>query len=95
MAVALSSQVLESLLTPGRLVLLSVLFVVISFIVDISRLPSCPDSLPRVGFGRGLVASVKNWVYYVSRYNDWIADGYEKVRTLLLSLPRGVCVASY
>ncbi|VBB80102.1 Putative Cytochrome P450 E-class, group IV [Podospora comata] len=78
MAVALSSQVLESLLTPGHLVLLSVLFVVFSFIVDISRLPSCPDSLPRVGFGRGLVASVKNWVYYVSRYNDWIADGYEK-----------------
>ncbi|KAK0742392.1 cytochrome P450 [Apiosordaria backusii] len=78
MAVGLSSQFLESLLTPGRLALLWVLFVVVSFIVDIARLPRCPESLPRVGSGRGIIASVKNWVLYVSRYNDWIADGYEK-----------------
>ncbi|KAK4200834.1 cytochrome P450 [Triangularia verruculosa] len=78
MAVTLSSQFLESLLTPGRLALLSLLFVVVSFVVDIARLPKTPDSLPRVGSGRGLVASVKNWVLYVSRYNDWVADGYEK-----------------
>ncbi|KAK0672033.1 cytochrome P450 [Cercophora samala] len=78
MVVAFSSQLLESLLTPGRLALLSVLFVVVSFIIDIARLPKCPDSLPRVGSGRGLIASVKNCVLYVTRYNDWVADGYEK-----------------
>lgn len=78
MAVGLSSQLLESL-APGRVAALIVVFTVGSFIVDFTWKPQYPKSLPRVGSADGFLDTIKNWFYFVTRYNAWVAEGYDKV----------------
>jgi len=88
MTAGLSSQLLESLLTPGRIVVSLLVFTVTSFIVDFTWKPRYPSSLPRVGFGGGLIGSVRNWVGYLNHFNSWVEEGYEKVGAFCLcSLP--------
>ncbi|KAK3945482.1 cytochrome P450 [Diplogelasinospora grovesii] len=78
MAAGVSFQLLESLLTPGRITLLALLFTVSAFIVDFTWKPRYDKSLPRVGNGDGLVGTIKNWFGYVVHFNDWVDEGYEK-----------------
>lgn len=77
-ATGMSAQLLESL-TPGRIVAAVVVFTISSFIVDFTWKPRYADSLPRAGCGRGLLGTLQNWFFFVTRYNDWVAEGYKKV----------------
>lgn len=79
MAVGVSAQLIESLLTPGRIAGLFSLFILSSFIVDFTWKPRYASSLPRVGSGDGFVGAIKNWLYYAPRFNGWVAEGYQKV----------------
>lgn len=72
-------QLLESL-TLGRVVATLFLLTIGSFVVDIIAKPRYPKSIPHAGNGDGLIGKVKNWLGYITKYNDWAAEGYEKVR---------------
>lgn len=78
MAVSLSAQLLEALLTPGRIAIVALFFTIGAFIVDFTWKPRYPSSLPRVGFGGGIIGSVRNWVGYISHFNTWVEEGYAK-----------------
>jgi hypothetical protein len=79
-------QIFEAL-TTGRVV--SAVFFVLagSLFVDLAWKPRYPDTIPRVGYGRGFVANLRNMMGYVMHYNDWVREGYEKVCTESLSGP--------
>ncbi|KAK4149681.1 cytochrome P450 [Chaetomidium leptoderma] len=77
MVAGVSSQLLESL-TLGRIATAVVVFTISSFIVDFTWKPRYTESLPRVGCGGSLLGTLKNWFYFVTRYNSWVAEGYEK-----------------
>ncbi|KAK4147583.1 cytochrome P450 [Dichotomopilus funicola] len=77
MATGISAQLLESL-TLGRIVAAVVVLTISSFIVDFTWKPRYADSLPRAGCGRGLLGTLQNWFFFVTRYNDWVAEGYKK-----------------
>ncbi|KAL1880592.1 hypothetical protein VTK73DRAFT_5397 [Phialemonium thermophilum] len=67
------------LLGTGRVLVVGVfLFFFGSFIVDFTWKPRYPKSLPRVGYGDGVFATMKNWLGYVLHFNDWVAEGYQK-----------------
>ncbi|KAM0256202.1 hypothetical protein ACHAPA_012249 [Fusarium lateritium] len=34
--------------------------------------------MPAVGYGKGLVGTVRNWINYISEYNSWVEKGYSK-----------------
>lgn len=71
------SQILERI-SLGRVVGGVFIFVVISFVVDFLQQPSYPKSLPRVGYGSGPIATVKNWFGYVFKFPEWVDAGYQK-----------------
>lgn len=72
-------QLLDAL-TTGRVVAGVFLFFLGAFIVDFTWKPAYPASLPRMGYGDGMVGTVRNWLGYVLYFNRWVAEGYEKVR---------------
>lgn len=65
-------------MTFGRITATIFIFLVVSFLVDFSQKPRYPKSLPKVGYGDGLVATLRNWVAYISSFNDWATEGYKK-----------------
>ncbi|KAL1839457.1 hypothetical protein VTJ49DRAFT_1495 [Mycothermus thermophilus] len=77
MIAGLGSQLIE-LLTPSRLIVVAFLFTFASFIVDFTWKPRYSESLPRVGCGVDFVGTLKNWVLFVTRYDAWFSEGYEK-----------------
>ncbi|KAK3316217.1 cytochrome P450 [Apodospora peruviana] len=77
MATSISAQALESL-TLGRVAAAIFLLTVGSFIVDFTWKPRYSKSLPRVGNGSGVVGTVKNWFGYMTQFNKWNDDGYQK-----------------
>jgi hypothetical protein len=79
MVTGLSSLLVESL-TPGRIVAAVFLFTISSFLVDFTWKPRYTSSLPRVGCGSGVFGTLQNWFYFVTRYDSWVSEGYEKVR---------------
>lgn len=79
MTSGLSARLIEAVLTPTRIAIIIAVFTVSSFIVDFTWKPRYSSSLPRVGFGGGIVGNIRNWVGYISHFNDWVAEGYEKV----------------
>ncbi|OBR09569.1 Cytochrome P450 [Colletotrichum higginsianum IMI 349063] len=86
MAGSLHAQITESL-TPGR-VFGSILFVFVGLLVlDHIWKPTYPENIPVVGYGKGTVAGVKNFCYYVFRYRDWVIEGYHKPRQLTRIAP--------
>lgn len=78
MAAGVSSQLVESL-TLGRFFGIAALFTIGSFIVDFTWKPRYAKSLPRVGCGTDILGTLKNWFYFITRYDAWVAEGYEKV----------------
>ncbi|EAQ85066.1 hypothetical protein CHGG_09080 [Chaetomium globosum CBS 148.51] len=77
MVTGLSSLLVESL-TPGRIVAAVFLFTISSFLVDFTWKPRYTSSLPRVGCGSGVFGTLQNWFYFVTRYDSWVSEGYEK-----------------
>ncbi|KAK0617305.1 cytochrome P450 [Immersiella caudata] len=77
MTASLSLLLLESL-TAGRIALAILIFTVSSFIVDFTWKPRYPSSIPRVGFGGGIIGTFRNWIGYVTHFNAWVEEGYEK-----------------
>ncbi|KAL8306084.1 hypothetical protein RB597_003303 [Gaeumannomyces tritici] len=65
-------------ITIARVVGAVLSFIVISFIVDIAQLPRYPKSIPRVGHGSGMIATVRNWLGYVFHFPEWVDSGYKK-----------------
>ncbi len=80
MVVGVSSQQLIESLTLGNVVTALVVLTFSSFIVDFTRKPRYTDALPRVGCGGSFLGTLKNWVFFVTRYNSWVSEGYEKAR---------------
>ena len=80
MVVGVSSQKLIESLTPGNIVTALVVLTFSSFIVDFTWKPRYTDALPRVGCGGSFLGTLKNWVFFVTRYNSWVSEGYEKAR---------------
>ncbi len=78
MSGSLSARFLESL-TAGQIIAAGFVLLVSSFIADFTWKPQYPKSLPRVGHGDGIVATVRNWLGYTVHYNSWVEDGYKKV----------------
>ncbi|GKT51031.1 uncharacterized protein ColSpa_11212 [Colletotrichum spaethianum] len=81
MAGSLHAQITESL-TPGR-VFGSLFFVFVGLLVlDHISKPTYPENIPVVGYGKGTLARIKNFYYYIFRYRDWVIEGYHKVRAI-------------
>ncbi len=84
MATGASGQLLESL-SAVRIAAAAVLFFLGSFFIDFALKPRYPKSLPRVGYGDGTLASLRNWIGYVMHFGEWVDEGYEKVCARSLS----------
>ncbi|KAK4242428.1 cytochrome P450 [Achaetomium macrosporum] len=77
MATDVSFQLFESL-TLGRIAAYIATLTIVSFVVDFTRKPRYTKSLPRVGFGDSFLGTIKNWVYFATRYTSWLAEGHTK-----------------
>ncbi|KAK5653359.1 hypothetical protein OQA88_9051 [Cercophora sp. LCS_1] len=77
MTAGLSAQLFE-LLTPGRIAIVVFFLIVGSFTVDYTWQPRYPGSLPRVGFGGGVIGNIRNWATYLTHFNSWVEEGYAK-----------------
>lgn len=77
MSQSISAQLVESL-TIGRLIAGSTLFFVVSFLVDFALKPRYPKTLPRVGYGEGTIATLRNWVGYFLHFDEWVLNGYNE-----------------
>ncbi|KAH8881357.1 cytochrome P450 [Thozetella sp. PMI_491] len=77
MSASVSVRLIESL-TTGRVIGAVIIFLVTSFIIDFTWKPHYPKTLPRVGYGDGALATVRNWLGYIVHYNSWVEEGYKK-----------------
>jgi hypothetical protein len=84
MASSISLQLFESM-TTGRLVAAGFFVVLGSFIVDFTWKPQYPRSLPRTGNGGGVMGTLRDWFGYIFHHNDWVHEGYIKVRTCMFA----------
>lgn len=71
-----SAQLLESV-SIGRLFAASIVFFALSFLADFALKPRYPKSLPRVGFGEGIIPTLRNWVGYFLYFDEWVLKGYK------------------
>ncbi|EPE03241.1 cytochrome p450 [Ophiostoma piceae UAMH 11346] len=69
---------LASQLTVGRALLSVSSFLLAAFLVDCALKPRYPRSLPRVGYGDSVLATMRNWLGYVFYFNDWVEQGYKQ-----------------
>jgi hypothetical protein len=76
-------------LSMGRVIALLIAFLFGAFLVDFTWKPQYPRSLPQVGYGDGVLGTMRNWLGYVLYFNEWVAEGYGKVRRY----PRAQCAA--
>ncbi|KAI8245529.1 Cytochrome P450 monooxygenase gloP [Colletotrichum sp. SAR 10_96] len=77
MAGSLHAYITDSL-TPGR-VFGSLFFVFVTLLIlDHTWKPTYPENIPVVGHGKGTIARIKNFYYYIFRYRDWVIEGYQK-----------------
>lgn len=74
-------------ITIARVVGAVLAFIVLSFIIDIAQLPRYPKSIPRVGHGSGMIATVRNWLGYVFHFPEWVDSGYKQVSKKPVGLP--------
>ncbi|PFH59822.1 hypothetical protein XA68_11840 [Ophiocordyceps unilateralis] len=55
---------------------LCVFFTLAAYIADFVTLPRCPKQIPAFGFGRGLVAHIKNSFAHLTCHRAWVRNGY-------------------
>lgn len=72
-------QVVSQLVTSERIFATACILVAVSFVADLIRRPTYPDSLPRVGYGKGVVGAIKNYFLSFYWHKTWVQEGYEKV----------------
>ncbi|TDZ16937.1 Cytochrome P450 monooxygenase gloP [Colletotrichum orbiculare MAFF 240422] len=77
MAGSLHAYIVEGL-TPARVFASLFLVFVGLLVLDHTWKPTYPSNIPVVGHGKGTVARIKNFGYYVFRYRDWVIEGYHK-----------------
>ncbi|CAK7268116.1 hypothetical protein SEPCBS119000_002897 [Sporothrix epigloea] len=65
-------------LTIMRIITAALVFFVAAFLAECALKPRYPASLPRVGYGDSLLATLRNWLGYVFHFNDWVDEGYNK-----------------
>jgi hypothetical protein len=70
--------------TLKHLITTALVVVTVSVVKEYLSQPVYPDSLPRVGFGKGLWAGIKNYFLAYARHRAWVQEGYEKVCTTSL-----------
>jgi hypothetical protein len=58
-------------------------FLIASCIIEVWSRPVYPKHLPRVGYGPGLVASIKTFFKTPSELKSWVDEGYRKVCRIL------------
>ena len=75
---SLHEQLLQAM-TAGRVASAVVVFLASSMVLDYWRKPSYPASIPRVGYGTGFVATLRNIAGFMLHYREWVHDGYVKV----------------
>jgi hypothetical protein len=63
----------------GRILAAATLFLIVSCIIEIWNRPVYPKHLPRVGYGPGLIASIKTFFQTPSQLKSWVDEGYRKV----------------
>ena len=79
-------------LTLARVFVLSILFLVISFIFDLLSQPRYPDSIPVLGHdSKKWFSTIRNSFAYFTQHQAWTGEGYEKVSltALLLTVANG------
>ncbi|KAI1412071.1 cytochrome P450 [Hypoxylon sp. FL1857] len=77
MANSLTFTLLEAI-TLWQATTFSALFLALSFLYDLWTQPRLSKLFPRVGNGKGITATVKDWVGYIREYGKWQDDGYER-----------------
>lgn len=77
---------LAARLTIARIIAAVSAFLVAAFLADCALKPSYPRSLPRVGYGDSVIATLRNWFGYIFYFNDWVDEGYNKVFFVLVLL---------
>ena len=70
---------LAARLTFTRIIVVVYAFLIAAFLADCALKPRYPRSLPRVGYGDSVFATLRNWLGYVFYFNDWVDEGYNKV----------------
>ncbi|CAK7270334.1 hypothetical protein SEPCBS57363_004047 [Sporothrix epigloea] len=73
-----SAATLAVYITATRIIIAIFAFLVAAFLVDCALKPRYPHSLPRVGYGDSLLATLRNWLGYVFHFNEWVDEGYNK-----------------
>ena len=63
-----------------RVFVFSILFLVVSFIVDLLNQPRYPDSIPILGHdSKKWFSTIRNSFAYFTQHQAWTGEGYEKV----------------
>lgn len=66
--------------TFARVVLYSILFLLVSFIVDLLTQPQYPSDIPVLGHdSKKWFSRIRNSFAYFTQHQAWIGEGYEKV----------------
>ncbi|ERT00236.1 cytochrome p450 monooxygenase [Sporothrix schenckii 1099-18] len=73
-----SLTALAARLTVARIIAAVAAFLVAAFLADCALKPRYPRSLPRVGYGDSVIATLRNWFGYIFYFNDWVDEGYNK-----------------
>lgn len=67
-------------ITFARVVLYSILFLLVSFIVDLLTQPQYPSDIPVLGHdSKKWFSRIRNSFAYFTQHQAWIGEGYEKV----------------
>lgn len=74
------TEAIWTFVTSGRMLGAAAVLIITSCVVDLVNRPAYPKQVPRVGYGKGLLATIKTFFMAPSRLKSWVDDGYEKVR---------------
>lgn len=76
-------EVIWPYVSVGRILGVAAILLIVSCIYDFVDRPAYPKHLPRVGYGKGVVASAKTYFRTPSELKSWVDEGYKKVRSVL------------
>ncbi|KAI0835927.1 cytochrome P450 [Hypoxylon sp. FL0890] len=65
-------------ITLWRAAISGAFFLVLSFLYDLWAQPRLSKLFPRVGNGKGILATAMDWAGYIREYGEWQNDGYGK-----------------
>ncbi|EFX05467.1 cytochrome p450 monooxygenase [Grosmannia clavigera kw1407] len=65
-------------LSASRIAAVGAVLFLTTFLIGCTRQPRYPKSLPRMGYGDGPLATLRNWVAYTFHFHEWTEEGYRK-----------------